>query len=77
MDIKYIRLLHDMLFHLIGGALINGAIWLVTGEPVGLLSTLLYGWVLTRALETATAKRRVAEIDKLRTMYDQPTNTEK
>lgn len=77
MDLKSIQLLHDMLFYMISGFLIGGVIIRTTGEPMGIVPSMIFGWLAVKGLEALAARRRVAEVDKLRTMYDQPESTEK
>lgn len=77
MDLKSIQLLHDMLFWVVNGFLIGGVIVTTTGEPMGIVPSMIFGWLVTKGLEALAAKHRVAEVNKLRTMYDQPESTEK
>jgi hypothetical protein len=76
-DFKDFKLLHDAMFCLVCGALVSGFAMAVTGEPMGLISSLASGHLVMKGLERATAKRRSAEVSSLKSLYERPSNTEK
>lgn len=77
MNIKHIRQLHELLFCAVLGGMVSSVIYLLTGSAPGLVITMFFGWGLSNFLAALAEKRRIAEVQNLKDMYEKPASNEK